>query len=149
MKITPLGWIAAAAGAYALFAFTKIRRISTLTFFPGTIHSFSFAGSIPVLEFNISIQNTSSLPVTVKSLAGNIFSSGYLVGNVTSTSIIDIPSNSNIQTRVKAQLSLLGIVNNLIAAFQNRDSSKEISFEGFANVDNLQIPLNLKFNLGL
>lgn len=149
MKVTPLGILLTAAGGYLVYNLFKVGRLARMIFFPGSVHSFDFVGSTPVIQFDVQIQNTSSKSVRVNSLAGNLFSDGVLVGNVYTSSLIDVPANSNIQTRLTAQLGLLGIVNSLIAAWQNRDMSKEIIFDGYANVDDFQLPLELKFNLGV
>jgi len=149
MKVKPLGILLAAGGIYLAYNLFKVGRLARMIFFPGSIHSFDFIGSTPVIEFNVQIQNTSSKYVRVNSLAGNLFSDGVLVGNVHTTSLINVPPNQSISTRLTAQLGLLGIVNTLIASWQNRDMSKEIVFDGYANVDDFQLPLELKFNLGV
>ena len=149
MRVTPLGILVSAGAVYLAYNLFKVGRLARMVFFPGSVHSFSFIGSTPIIEFDVQIQNTSSNSVRVNSLAGNLFSDGVLVGNIHSESLIDVPANSSISTRLVAQLGLLGIVNTLIAAWQNRDMSREIVFNGYANVDDFQLPLELKFNLGI
>lgn len=149
MQVKPIHVVGIAVGGWALWAFLKLRRVGRLVFFPGGIHSFKFVGSTPVIEFNVQIQNTSSYAVTVNSLAGNLYADGVLIGNVFTQSLIDINSNSAVIVRLTAQLGLLGVVNTLIASYQGRDGKKTIMFDGYANIDDLQVPIELKFNVGL
>lgn len=149
MRITPVAVLGGAALAFLVYKFTQLRRVGRLIFFPGSVHSFSMQGQIPVIQFNLSIQNTSSQSVVLRSVAGNLFADGVLVGNISSQGVIEIPANGSIYTRVAAQLSFLGIVNSIIDAIQDKDTSKVLMFEGFANVDDLQVPVDLKLNLGV
>lgn len=148
MRITPVTVLGGAAIAFVVYKLSQLKRVARLIFFPGPIHSFSMQGQIPVINFDLSIQNTASNAVVLRSVAGNLFADGILVGNVRSQGAVEVPANSSIQTRVIGQFSLIGIVNSIIDAIRDRDTSKEISFEGFANVDDLQVPVSLKINLG-
>ena len=108
-----------------------------------------FEGVTPVMSFQVIAQNSSSLSVSVDSLAGNLFSKGLLIGNVFSLLPIKIAGNSRGYVNVEARFFILGIANDIIASFQNRDFVQSITFEGFANVEGVQVPINLSFNVGL
>lgn len=138
-----------AAGAFGLYWLYKVRAVGNLVFFPGPITAMRFEGVTPVMSFQVIAQNSSSLGVSVQSLAGNLFSKGLLIGNVFSVKPIQLAGNARGYVNVEARFFILGIVNDIIASFQNRDFVQNITFEGFANVEGVQVPIKLSFNVGL
>ena len=100
------------------------------------------------MTFNLSIQNTSSLPVTVNGLAGNLFSNDTLVGNVYMEQPINVPANGRVYQTLQAQFLLIGIVNNLIQSWQYKNFSQLLQLQGFANVSGLQVPISLEMSIG-
>lgn len=141
--------IGGGAIAFLLYTAYKAKAVSNLLFFPGNVLSMGFMGANPVMTFNMSIQNTSSLPVTVNGLAGNLFSNGTLVGNVSLDGPITVPANTRVYQTFEAQFLLIGIVNNIIRAFQNNNFTQAMQLEGFANVSGLQVPISLELSVGL
>jgi hypothetical protein len=137
-----------AAAVYALYHVYKLNATGKLNFYPGTVQSIEFVGSSPYLSFTLLVQNTSSVEVTINSLAGNIYSGNTLLGNIFQSSPIVVPANSQASPVITAQLSLVSIVNDLIRAFDFKDFQEKISFEGNANVGGVQIPLDLQFTIG-
>jgi hypothetical protein len=137
---------AAAVGAYFIW---KLRSVGNLVFFPGSITGMRWEGMTPVMTFQVVVQNSSSLPVSIQSMAGNLFSSGLLIGNVFSVMPTDLPGNSRSFVNVEVRFMLLGIVNDIISSFQNRNFVQKVEFEGYANVEGVQIPVNLKLSVGI
>ena len=137
------------AAAWVLYQAVKVRRVARIIFFPAGIDRMDFVGSSPVITFRMRMQNTSSEMVRVNSLAGNMTFDGVLIGNVALSQILEIPANSERVVDITAYLSPLGIVNTLIDSFVNRDFSKEVLLSGFANIDGLQLPIEMRFNLGV
>lgn len=139
------------AVVYALYHAYKLNATGKLNFYPGQVQSIDFVDLSPVISFSLLVQNTASVSVTINSLAGNLFGGQdgeTLLGNVFVGTPIVIPANSQIAQVVSAQLSAIGIVNDLIRAFQYKNFQEVISFEGSANVGGVQIPLTLQFTIG-
>lgn len=122
-----------------------------LTFYPGRVESIDFAGSTPYITFSLLVQNTASVRVVINSLAGNLFGGSdgtTLIGNVFEGEPVSVPANGQAVATLTAQLGILGIVNEIIRAFQYQNFQQKISFQGSANVGGVQAPLNLQFTIG-
>lgn len=132
----------------AYSAFAKARALGNLVVTPGSIRSMDFVGATPIITFTIIVQNTSGSSLLINSFAGNVYSGGTLVGNVYNFSPIAVPENSQIEVPVIVQLQMIGIVNDIIAAYQYGNTKREIVVEGFANVSSFQLPVTLKFTVG-
>lgn len=148
MRISTGGVLLAGAGGFLAYQLLRARSTANLVFFPGNIQSFNFVGATPVLSLDVLIQNSSSLDVTVQSLAGNVFSNGSLVGNVSNTLPIVVPANGSARPVLQIAFMPLGVVNTIIDAWQSGHFSVPLSFQGFANVGYIQVPLKLNFKIG-
>jgi hypothetical protein len=135
----------AAAVGYWLY------RVSTaagnLVFSPGTVTNMALDVS-PTLTFTVIAQNTSGTDLILNSIAGNITSNGSLIGNVSNFLQTPIPANSSATIPLTASLQILGIVNDLIKAFQFNNIQQAITLAGFANVNGVQAPINLSLTVG-
>lgn len=131
----------------------KARTLGNLVFSGGQIQSISFDGVTPIIEVAIVVQNTSSMGVTLSSLAGNIFTSdgggSTLIGNVSSFAPVNIAPNSPSVVVFNVRARVLGIVNDVITAFQTKNFTKQLDFQCMANVAGLQFPVNFKIPVGL
>jgi hypothetical protein len=136
----------AALIAFALFA--KARALGNLVFTPGSVSNMGFVNSVPTADVTLVAQNTSSTGLTINSFAGNVFSNNILVGNIYNFTPVMIPGNSQTPVSVSIQFKALGIVTDLIKAFQNNNFSQDITIDGYANVSGMQLPINLKFQFG-
>jgi len=138
-------------GAAALLAYNflvKGKALGSINFLPGQIHSFDMNGTTPVLTVGVIAQNTSSQKFIIRSIAGTVYSDGYMVGSVSFFNTAEVQPNSKSQIFVQIRFAPLGIVQSIINAFQTNDFSQEVIFKGFANVDNFQIPINNKYKVG-
>lgn len=141
--------IALGAGAVVIYSlFRKRAALGTLNFFPDKIKGFRWDGMTPILMIGLGIQNTSNQSFTIHSIAGSIYCNSYYIGNLSTFTPTVIPRNSEGFIVLNARLQLIGIVNDIIEAAENGNFSQEIVMKAKANVDNLQIPINLKFSVG-
>lgn len=142
---------AAAVGAGVILynVLVKGKALGSINFISGGVHSFAMQGINPVLTVGVIAQNTSSQKFVVRSIAGNVYADNYLVGYVSYFGQTEILPNSQATILVPLVLSPLGIVQDIINAFQSNDSKQQVEFKGFANVDNFQIPIDNKYNIGL
>lgn len=145
-------WEGAAILTVGILGYSLIRKkaaAGTLNFYPDGVRGFRFDGATPVFIIGIGAQNTSNQSFTVNSIACNAYSDGYLVGNFSFFTPQTIAKNSQKIFTGDLRLALIGVVNQLINAYQSNNFQKVLELKGYANVDNLQIPLNLKFKVGL
>lgn len=144
------GWvILGAIGLYLAFQYERLKAVGNLIFFPGQVSNIGFDNTVPTITFTIQAQNTSSVPIQLDSLAGNLFVNGTLIGNISSFVPTLVPGNGQAPIPVKATLMILGVVNDIIQSFINKSSSQQILVEGFTNVQGVQVPLTLQMGIGL
>jgi LEA14-like dessication related protein len=111
------------------------------------VQGFRFEGLTPVLTLKLAVQNTSNQSFTLKSFAGNVWANNYLVGVTSSFDAIEIKANAQTLVPIKVRLSLLGIVNDIIQAITTHSKTVELELDSHANVDNLQVPVNIKYKV--
>jgi hypothetical protein len=140
-------WGTAGFVGYSLW--NKRHAAQTLNFFPDEVKDFHFSGLTPVFTLGLGVQNTSNQSFTINALVGNAMSNGFYVGNLANFKPQVVPKISQGILLVECRMSLIGVVNDLISAFQNHDFTQNLIIQGTANVDNLQVPLDLKFKVGL
>jgi LEA14-like dessication related protein len=137
---------ASAVVAYSLFR--KSAALGRLNFYPEVVRDLQFDGITPVITVGLAAQNTSNQNFDVKSLAGNVYSNSYLVGNVSLFQAVTIPANQQVLLLVNMRMSLLGIVDDIINAIQTGNTTQKLDLEAYANVDDLQIPVNISYKVG-
>lgn len=138
-----------AAGVVVYNVLVKGKALGSINFISGNVHSLALQGTTPVLTVGVIAQNTSSQKFVVRSIAGNVSADGYLIGYVSYFGQTEILPNSQVQIYVPIVLSPLGIVQDIINAFQTNNSQQEIEFKGYANVDNFQVPVDNKYKVGI
>lgn len=140
-------------GAVGLYLLLKARTIGNLVFSGGQIQSIRFDGVTPIIEVAIVVQNTSAMGVTVQSMAGNVFTSdggnSTLIGNVSFFQPVNIAGNSPSVIVFNVRARVLGIMNDVITAFQTKNFTKQLDFQCMANVGGLQVPVNFKIPVGV
>lgn len=139
-------------GIVAFIAYSLIRRqigAGTLSFFPDRINSLRFDGLSPMLTFSMRVQNTSNQNFQINSFSAAVTSNSYVIGQASFFNSQMIPANSERLLRVDVRLMPLGIVQDLIRAFNDRNFTFNINIRGFANVSRLQIPVDLNYKVGL
>lgn len=133
--------------AYNLF--TKSRALGTMNFYPDKVRQMEFDGATPVIQLGILAQNTSNQNLVVRSFAGNLYSNDFLIGNVSSFVPFQVAPNSQTLLILNVRLSLIGIVNDIIRAWTEKNFTQNIQVRAYANIDNYQVPVNLSFKIGL
>lgn len=140
-------WSALLAGAWFLFG-RKAVAASNLTFYPGQVLNMQFLGATPILTVSVQVQNTSSAQLIVNSFSGNVTSNGTLIGNVYNFSPITILPNSQQMVPVTLQLNATGIVNDIVNIFTSGSSRQQLTVNASANVEGIQVPISLNFQVG-
>lgn len=147
-KLNILSKAALVTGAIiALTALNKAAASGTLNFYPANIKSIGFDGITPVATLGLAIQNPSTQSFTINSLVGNLTANGILIGNVSSFTPVTVNASSQQVYYLSVRLSLLGIVNDLIKAFNGGGVSQTIEFKAYANVNNYTIPLTITYKV--
>ena len=124
------------------------KAAGNLNFLPGNVLTLDMQGTAPVLTVSLLVQNTSNESFTLKSIAGDVYSNNFWVGNVSYWYPQLIGPNMQSTLKLQIRFGLLGIVQDLISAFQNGNFSQVIDFKANANVDNIQVPIDIKYKLG-
>jgi LEA14-like dessication related protein len=126
----------------------KARAAKAMNFFPGGVHQLTFDNGTPILTVAIIAHNTSNQQMTVKSFDANVTANGQYIGNASSFAPQTILQNSQTTLLVNIRLSLLNIVNDLIKAIQYGNFAQTVRLTGNANVDNVQVPIDMNFTAG-
>lgn len=136
------------AALLGLYFYKQKEAAGHLIFFPGNIVDMGFAGSSPVASLTIQVQNTSNAGIDLNSIAGSVYANGILVGNVSNFNPVHIAGNSQTLIPLTVQFNLLGVVNDIIRAFQTGSFRQDIMIDGYVNAGSFQVPVQLKFNVG-
>lgn len=101
---------------------------------------------------SLVVQNTSNEQFTLKSIAGDVYAtsngSKYWVGNVSYWLPQVIYANQQTALKLNVSLGLIGIVQDIIQAFQYGSFSQVLTFQANANVDNIQVPIKIDYKVG-
>jgi len=139
---------ALAAGAIiALTAFSKAKAAGTLNFYPEGVRSITLDGITPIISLGLVIQNPSSSSFQVKSLVGNLSANGFIIGNVSTYQAVTVRANSQSVLVLNVRLSILGIVGDIIKAFNGEGVQQIMTFKAWANVDNYSAPITISYKI--
>jgi hypothetical protein len=112
------------------------------------IHKLTFEGMSPVLQIRVRAMNTGNVRYTLNAFAADVTANGTIVGNANFFSQQVIEPRSQVVLLVNIRLMPVAIVNDLVTAFQTKNFRFKIDVNGTANVNNLQLPVNLTYNVG-
>lgn len=135
-------------GLFLYNAIQKGKALTTLTFFPRPVKDFKIEGITPVITFSIGIQNTSGQNVVMRSFAGNLYSNNTYIGNVSSFTQVTIKPNSETVLTIKARLFTVGVVSEILNAFNGNGIKKVFELDAKANIENYQLPVKIKYAVG-
>jgi hypothetical protein len=128
--------------------YSKARAASTLIVLPGNVSNLGFDGATPYIDLTLRLQNTSSSGFTVESLAGQLTCNDTYIGNISTFTPVHINANSEQLLPVRARLMLLGLVNEIVEAFNGSGFEKLIRIDGFVNAGFVRAPLHVEFKIG-
>jgi len=140
--------ILTAGAVLALTALSKAQAGGTLNFIPGNVHSVSFDGVTPIIQFDLVIQNPTGQAFTVRSLVGTITANDYQIGNVSSYVSTYVRPYGNTVYRLSARMNVLGVVNNIINAINGGGVSQTMRLKGWVNVESFTLPVALTYKIG-
>lgn len=147
MKIAPT-LLLAAGGILAYSLYRKSAAAGDLVFFPKGIRALKFEGATPVLEMNLGVGNTSNQSFTIQGLAGNLYTNNTYIGYVSNFNAITIPPRSETLLPISIRLNLIGAVSQLIEGLTNGTWSQDLELDMKTNVDNLVVPVVIKYKIG-
>lgn len=138
-----------AAGALLAYnAFAKGNALQSLNFYPKKVYDIKMDGVTPVLKIGLAIQNTSNQFLMLHSLAGNVYCNDFLIGNVSAYTPTRIGANGETILILSIRLSLIGIVQDIIRAFNGGGWKQKINLDARANIDRYQIPVKVSYQIG-
>lgn len=149
LVLKPLQALLLAAGGFIIYSLVrKGQALGNLFFYPKSLKGIKFEGATPVMTLGLAVQNTSNQSFTVNSMAGELYANNTFIGNVAVFSPVVINANSEQVIDIRVRLSLLGIVNDIIQGIKNRTISQALELDSIANIDNLQVPINIVYKFG-
>lgn len=134
-------------GAIGLYYLTRGRAANQLNFYPGGIQGMAFQDLQAMAFLDFIVQNTSNADVNLNSIAGNAYANGTLVGNISNFEGSVIRGNSETRVPVVVRFNALGIVSDIIDAFQTGNFRQDITINGRANAEGISVPIDLKFQV--
>jgi LEA14-like dessication related protein len=103
---------------------------------------------IPDIFVRFRIVNPTSTPLTVKSIAGQIFLNGNLFTTVQNLELVNIPSNTETIYQVKVSPPGLTAFLSLYKLIKNKQNA-DIQFRGTINTTGVSLPINESVNVKL
>lgn len=140
------------AAGYGLYMITQKNAASNLVLYPHGVNEFFFDNeNNPTFVASVLVQNTSNSTFTINSLAGNAVSGTdkTIVGNVSSFQPITIGPNQEQDFPIQIRMSPLGIVNEIIDAFTNKNTTRVVTVDGHVNANGYTVPVSLTFSVGI
>jgi len=137
-----------AAGVIIYSLLRKSEGLKRLFFYPSAVRALKWDGLTPVLTVGLKVQNTSNQSYQLNSLAGEVYCNKILVGNVGSFVTQVIPPNSERVLEINIRMMLIGILNDIIKAIIEKNFSQTLEMDAYANIDNLQVPIELTYKVG-
>lgn len=134
-------------GLLAYRAISQTTAGGRLNFYPGSLREIGMDGITPVAVLGLVVQNPSDQSFTLKSFVGNVYANGYLIGNVSNFINTVIAPNQATIYNLQVRLSILGVVQDIIAAFNGTGITQYIELKSYANVNNFTIPVNITYKV--
>jgi len=120
----------------------KGRALSNLIFTRPQVQQIDFEGATPVIVFTVLVQNTNNVGIFLSSIAGNVYvrdgGSTVLIGNVSNFQGQMIAGNTETPLVLRCRCNIVGVVNEIIAAFQYKNSQRMLTVIASANIDGIQ-----------
>lgn len=138
-------------GLAVFIGYSLIRSVASagqLLWYADGVQKLSFEGATPVLQVRMRVMNTGNISYTLNAFAADVEANDTLIGNANFFSQQIIPARSQQVLLVNIRLMPLSIVQDLINAVQTKNFQFKINISGSANVNNLQVPVNLTYNIG-
>ena len=98
------------------------------------------SGLIPEIFARFRIVNPTNTPVSVDSIAGDIYFNQQQLASVQNLSRINIPANSEIVYPIKIQVSAISVLTTIYRFIKNKERLK-ITFDGSINTTGIVIPI--------
>lgn len=126
--------------AFLLYSLvSKARAAGSLNFYPDKIADIDVDGFSPVITAFVRVQNTSNQSLVLRSIAGNVYTNGNLIGNISNFQSVQIPANAEALIPLYLRLSWLNVVNDIIKAFQGGSAKATIDVDTTVNIDGLPV----------
>jgi hypothetical protein len=139
------------AGLAVFIGYSLIRSgasAGNILWYGDGIQKLTFEGVTPVLQIRVRAMNTGNVRYTLHAFAADVEANDTVIGNASFFTSQVIEPRSQVVLLVNIRLMPLSIVNDLITAFQTKNFQFKIEVNGTANVNNLQLPVNLTYNVG-
>ena len=141
-----------AAGLFILNMLSRKAAAGTLNIYQGAVKGISWEGLTPVITVGIIVSNTSNQTFNINSLAGSMTTitngKNYVIGSASSFTRQSILPNSQTTVWIDVKLSIIGVVADIFNIIQYGNYEQALTFNGYVNVDGLQVPVNFNYKVG-
>jgi LEA14-like dessication related protein len=103
----------------------------------------------PVFSLGIKVQNTSNQSFQINAMEADVYTQSggqnVYIGSISQFNPAMIGPRSETVIPVNVSMQLTAVVNSLIKNFTTKNYKSSFNLKGYANVNNIQIPLDLNF----
>lgn len=125
------------------------KAAQNLIYTPGNFTGIELQGVSPVVHAEIIVQNTNNASFTLYSIAGNVFSNGTLIGNISNFSPVLIAGNSQTVVPLTLVLQPVTLVNEIIQIITGGVGQREFKIDGRVNANGFQDTFSIDYKLGV
>lgn len=137
-KYLPIIFVAGAAALYFISKGSAAKKIRV--YFNDLSLGKSSGFRLPDILARFRIVNPTNTPLTVDSIAGDIFLNKNLLASIQNLTPITIPANSEILYPIKINLSAFNIINTVYNLIKNKQKIN-VYFDGTVNSSGVAFPL--------
>lgn len=138
-------------GLAVFIGYSLIRSAASagqLLWYADGIQRLYFEGATPVLQIRMRVMNTGNVSYTLNAFAADVEANDTIIGNASFFNPQVIAARSQQTILVNIRLMPISIVQDLVTAFQTKNFQFKINVDGSANVNGLQVPVSLTYNVG-
>lgn len=146
--MSELGTIALIIGGFFLIKFINTgTAIANLKFVLRSA-SLQIQGLAPMVNLVIGVQNIASTSFTVYAITGVLYLNGTAVANINSIQPVAIAPLAETPYSILLNPNVSTLANDIVNIMQGNSSlAATIRFVGSVNVDNVQAPIDISYNL--
>jgi LEA14-like dessication related protein len=141
--------ILTAAGLLVASTLIKAQAAGNLNFYPQGVSDVGLQSGTPVVVVRIRVQNVGGTNLILRSIAGNVYCNSVLIGNAEQFNAIQFAPNSVSYLTINLRLSWIGIVQDILNAWNNQSLAQTVEWDMRFAVDGLPVQAQkLTFKIG-
>lgn len=132
-------------GAWAAWFLFSAKNLSNNLKF--VFRKITFGGRLlqPKIFITLAVQNPTNAGATLKSIVAQINYKNSSFADISSFQVQNIRPQSESMIVLTAEPSVIGILSTVREIIQNKKLANDISITGTANIDGINVPINLRY----